>query len=121
MAATVITKELNGSLTGQSGSDDEYTYTNNTGGNVRAILYWANGGSGSGNSDLRWGDFSDQYLYTEVAFPSSAAWGRGVAGPATSANFPTELMLADGHKFQFQCNQNNTNLCFTVLIIPEGN
>ena len=120
MAATVITKELNGSLTGQGG-DDEYTYTNNTGGNVRAILYWVNGGSGSGNSDLRWGDFSDQYLYTEVAFPSSAAWGRGVAGPATSANFPTELMLADGHKFQFQCNQNNTNLCFTVLIIPEGN
>ena len=121
MAATVITKELNGSLTGQSGSDESYTYTNSTGGNVRAILYWVNGGQGGAASTLRWGDLTDQYLYTEVTFPASVAWGRGVVGPATADNYPTELLLANGHKFTFECNPNHTNLCFTVLIIPEGN
>ena len=125
MSATVHTRKVVGS---NNGSPSDYTYINNTGGNVRAIVYWLYGGAGpAGKSvSLRWGNLSgvdrcegnltndDLYgKYLVVTGPSNLGKGSNDLG------VPLEFILADGHGFYVYCEAPAGWCEYSIVTIPE--
>ena len=121
MAATV--------LTGNKSGNQSFTYTNNTGGNVRFITEYFNAGVNASNN------FVGTFGFGNGATNASnwVQWdlfdgyyaGKHVSPQSTVGNpFPNEIMLADGDRVTWTV----TNVTFTggrkpsynFLIIPEG-
>ncbi len=122
MAATVLTGNLNTSQT--------FTYTNNTGGNVRFMTQYFNAGVGasqnyvgtfgfgngatSGSNWVQWDLFDGYYA------------GKNISPISTVGNpFPNEIMLADGDRVTWVV-QNVTftsgrKPAYNFLVIPETN
>ena len=119
MAATVLTGNLSG--------NQSFTYTNNTGGNVRFITEYFNAGvsasnnfvgtfgfgngTTSGTSWVQWDLFDGYYAGKHIS-------------PITSVGnpFPNELMLADGDRVTWVV-QNVTfgrKPSYNFLVIPEN-
>ena len=121
MAATVLTGNLN---TSQS-----FTYTNNTGGNVRFITEYFNAGVNASNN------FVGTFGFGNGATNASnwVQWdlfdgyyaGKHVAPQSTVGNpFPNEIMLADGDRISWAV-QNVTftggrKPSYNFLVIPEN-
>jgi len=120
MAATVLTGNLSG--------NESFTYTNNTGGNVRFITEYFNAGvsasnnfvgtfgfgngTTSGTSWVQWDLFDGYYAGKHIS-------------PITSIGnpFPNELMLSDGDRVTWVV-QNVTfgrKPSYNFLVIPETN
>ena len=124
MAATVHTGKLVGP---NNGSPTGYTYNNDTGGNVRVIVYWFYGGAGPANEGLqiRFGDLSGSYCegtttnddvygkHAQGTYPSNL--GRGTL----SLGIPSEFMLADGHGFYVYTSDNAGWCEYNIVTIPE--
>mgnify|MGYP001443967477 CR=1 FL=1 len=127
MAATVYT-----------GRKQNFTYTNNTGGNVRVIIYWlyVDQTAGADRLTMRWG------TQTSGGWPSNASyknwaesydWGGSkdfhmgknimssngphdhVSSNAKSDSsgafaYPSEIYLANGHVFEILCTGSTSNV-----------
>ena len=119
MAATV--------LTGNKSGNESFTYTNNTGGNVRFITEYFNAGvnasnnfvgtfgfgngTTSGTNWVQW-DLFDGYFAGKHVAPS----------PTVGNPFPNEIMLADGDRVTWVI-QNVTfgrKPSYNFLVIPEN-
>ena len=125
MTSTVHTGKVVGS---NNGSPNDYTYINNTGGNVRAIVYWIYGGAGpAGKSlSLRWGDLSGVHrcegnltnddIYGKYLIVTGASnLGKG----SNDLGVPLEFILADGHGFYVVAESNAAWCEYSIVTIPE--
>ena len=125
MAATVLTGTLVQGTT--------FSYTNNTGGNVRFMIYymhtgWTDGnspagtfgwGAASGNGQMEMDIFEGTQIGKYIA--NAATQGSSVHGYAHSSSVPVEFMLADNHIVWW--NPPNYNWVkaphYNFLVIPE--
>ena len=116
MAATVYT-----------GRKQNFTYTNNTGGNVRVIIYWlyVDQTHGADRLTMRWGTQTSSSWPTNASYKNWAEsydWGgskdfhmgknimssngqdhvssNAKADSSGSFAYPSEIYLADGHVFE---------------------
>ena len=121
MAATV--------LTGNKSGNQSFTYTNNTGGNVRFITEYFNAGVNASNN------FVGTFGFGNGATNASnwVQWdlfdgyyaGKHVSPQSTVGNpFPNEIMLADGDRISWAV-QNVTftsgrKPSYNFLVIPEN-
>ena len=125
MAATVHTGKVRGP---NQGNQNSYTYNNDTGGNVRVIIYWFYGGAGPSNHGikLRFGDLSGDFLqgtsgnddvhgkYVHGTYPTNLGRGSNVG-----LGIPTEFVLADGHGFYVYTHDNAAWCEYNIVTIPE--
>ena len=138
MAATVYT-----------GRKQNFTYTNNTGGNVRLIIYWlyVYQTAGADRLTMRWG------TQTSGGFPANASytnwaesydWGgsktfymgknmissnssdkNGLnASPGEGYSYPGEIYLANGHVFEIKSTGSTSDIeerimGYNIVVIPE--
>ena len=120
MAATV--------LTGNLSTNQTFTYTNNTGGNVRFITEFFSAGVGASNSYTGTFGFGN-------GTTSGSNWiqwdlfdgyfaGKHIPYSSTGNPFPNEIMLADGDRVTWVV-QNVTftggrKPAYNFLVIPEN-
>ena len=121
MAATVLTGNLSGNQT--------FTYTNNTGGNVRFITEYFNAGINASNNHVGTFGFgngatnSSNWVQWDL-FDGYYAGKHTTPISATGNPFPCEIMLADGDRISWVV-QNVTftggrNPSYNFLVIPEN-
>ncbi len=126
MASTV----LRGTIT----PNGSFTYTNNTGGNVRFIIYYlycgtqgSNGVSGvfgfggAGNDRVEWDVYEGTTIGKSVAHSFNES---GEHGYVNNNIHPVEIMLANSDTVTWVPTANTTwarNPSYNFLVIPENN
>tara|TARA_B100000131_G_scaffold126112_1_gene123280 strand:+ start:410 stop:814 length:405 start_codon:yes stop_codon:yes gene_type:complete len=132
MAATVYT-----------GRNQNFTYTNSTGGNVRLIIYWlyVDQSAGSDRLTMRWGasGFSgNTYAQTgEWGGSTTFHMGKNCIFNNNSADlssnslrdnnsfaYPSEIYLANGHVFELISTNSGSAapdriMGYNIVVIPE--
>ncbi len=126
MTATVFT----GTLT----AGNNFSYTNDTGGNVRFMIYYMNTGFTDGNSPagtFGWGAASgvngqveiDLFEGTNIGkyIANAATQGSSVHGYAHSSAVPVEFMLANNHIVWWNPPNYNWQQAphYNFLVVPE--
>ena len=129
MAATVYT-----------GRNQDFAYTNSTGGNVRVIIYWLHIQYTSSEwvklifGDTTGGTSSNDYVeYTlDVGSSGTLRFGKNVAAYAEGDRAlnnmystdpfaaPTEIFLANGHVFRIDAQEDADVLAYNFVVIPEN-
>lgn len=129
MASTVYT-----------GKNQDFQYTNNTGGNVRVIIYWLQYQYNSNEYvKLVFGDLNGtsndyiEYILANSSSSGGARLGRNIAtyyqgervlqqmiSSETSDAVPLEIFLANGHVFQIDAQDNADIFGYNIVVIPEG-
>tara|TARA_B100001094_G_scaffold314467_1_gene353344 strand:+ start:2264 stop:2653 length:390 start_codon:yes stop_codon:yes gene_type:complete len=128
MAATV--------LTGTIPNGGSFSYTNNTGGNLRFIVYLLSAGysdgssaagtfriGGSGNDGVQWTLYETTNVGKYVANGGSAAFPHGFASTNEGEPFPVEFVIADGHSVNWNPPTSTNwfaNPKYNFLVIPEN-
>ena len=121
-----------------TGKNQDFTYTNSTGGNVRVIIYWLHAEWTSNQYvKLVWGNISggsNDYVEYPVLNTNNGAvrMGKSVAAYAegdralnnmyatNSTAAPCEIFLANGHTFKIDADENSDVLGYNVVVIPES-
>ncbi len=123
-----------------------FTYTNNTGQNVRVVINYLRAASpnnprtinlSAGSLNLTYGggtaalnftvgrnlafyNYTENFSATgvEIAVAGNNAYGNTAGGPITSRvdGFPTELMLSAGQVFSL----TSASLSYNIVVIPEA-
>jgi hypothetical protein len=123
MAATVLRGKL-----GSGSSNGTTNYTNNTGGNVRLIINYADSISSSASISLSWG--GGPFVTTEnlanITETNVKAFGKNVSVASDLQNIsvfstnsspqslPVEIYLQPTDTFSITCNNYN------IVVIPEA-
>ena len=120
-----------------TGKGRDFAYTNNTGGNVRVIIYWLHiYWNSSEYVKLVWGDLngtSEDYVehIIDEGQNGQIRFGKGVAAyvegdrainnayAQDSFAAPTEIFLANGHVFRITAEEDEDVKGYNVVIIPE--
>ena len=132
MAATVYT-----------GRNQNFTYTNSTGGNVRLIIYWlfVDQSAGADRLQMRWGasGFSGNTYAETAECGGSIDFHMGkncivsnnndkvssnAQGTGASFSFPGEIYLANGHVFELISTNSGSAapdriMGYNIVVIPE--
>jgi len=111
------------------GNTQTFTYTNNTGQNVRIVINFC-----SIQTSVNYGTMSWAGVNLSLPFNSSCSFGRNLAYSYTSTGhgnnmyfptttggaIPTELMIANGQSFAINANTGGNIYAYNIVVIPEN-
>jgi hypothetical protein len=112
-----------------SGSGN-FSYTNNTGQNVRVIINYCSNQQGSGLARIAMSWASVSISIQAIAFGRNLAFSAGNSSNGYAANnmytgsgtsAPTEIMLSNGQSFSLSSSSTSyPNEAYNVVVIPEA-